>query len=141
MSVRSKWVEDTHQLQIKMGDGKSKMLAHSKNPEVLQAFIQHRRDFLLEEIKEIDEAIALGNPDKVVDAFVDGIVVGIDTLTLMHVDLDESWNRVYAANITKSPGINPTRPNPFGLPDLIKPVDFVAPSHEGNLGLFENAFN
>ena len=141
MTQRSKWVEDTHQLQIKMGDGKSKMLSHSENPEVLKAFIQHRKDFLQEEIDELDEALALCDADKAVDAIVDGIVVGIDTLTLMHVDLDEAWNRVYTANITKSPGINPTRPNPFGLPDLIKPADFVAPSHEGNLGLFEKAFS
>lgn len=140
MNQCSKWVEDTHNLHVKMDDMEGKLAIHSNNPALLAEFLRIRRDFIQEEANEIDQAIQEQDPDKIVDAFIDGIVVGVDTLTLMGVDVDEAWNRVYAANITKSPGVNPNRPNPFGLPDLIKPADFKAPTHEGNLGYFANIF-
>ena len=35
-------------------------------------------------------------------------------------------------------GVKPERPNPLGLPDLIKPEGWEAPSHEGNHGKFNN---
>ena len=38
------------------------------------------------------------------------------------------------ANYDKEVGSKPGRPNPFGLPDLMKPDDWEAPSHEGNHG-------
>lgn len=139
MSNCSKWVEDTKNLLAKMGTA-SALNQHSGNKEVLQSFIQIRKNFLQEEIDELEKAFSENDAEGIVDAFVDGIVVGVDTLLLMGVDPDVAWNRVYSANITKTPGINHTRPNPFGLPDLIKPDDFVAPCHEGNLGLFQKAF-
>lgn len=139
MANSSKWVADTNSLLAKMGS-KDALVQHAENKEILLSFINIRKNFLLEEIKEIDDAIAAGSADDIVDAFVDGIVVGVDTLLLMGVDPDEAWSRVFEKNMTKSPGVNSTRPNPFGLPDLIKPEDFVAPSHIGNLGLFEKVF-
>lgn len=139
MTQGSTWVEDTRKLQLKMN---ASLAMHSDNPEVLLDFIIMRRNFLIEEnVTELGQAIQERNADKAVDAMMDGIVVGIDALILLGVDPDEAWRRVYTANFSKSPGINPTRPNRFGLPDMIKPDDFVAPSHEGNLGLFEKAFN
>jgi hypothetical protein len=36
--------------------------------------------------------------------------------------------------MNKKVGIKETRPNPLGLPDLIKPKDWKAPSHKGNHG-------
>ena len=41
---------------------------------------------------------------------------------------------VFDANMTKSPGVKPGRPNPFGLPDLLKPEGWTAPTHRGNHG-------
>ncbi len=37
--------------------------------------------------------------------------------------------------MAKERGIKPERPNPLGLPDLIKPAGWVAPSHADNHGL------
>jgi hypothetical protein len=37
--------------------------------------------------------------------------------------------------MNKEVGIKPSRPNPLGLPDLIKPEGWTPPSHEGNHGL------
>jgi hypothetical protein len=50
-----------------------------------------------------------------------------------------AWNKVYEANAAKDVGVKEGRPNPFGLPDLIKPEGWVAPSHEGNHGDLEKA--
>jgi len=55
------------------------------------------------------------------------------------VDAHKAWDAVYEANMAKSPGIKEGRPNPFGLPDLIKPDGWTAPSHEDNHGDFPNA--
>ena len=38
----------------------------------------------------------------------------------------------------KEVGVKPSRPNPLGLPDLIKPEDWEAPNHEGNYGDLPN---
>jgi hypothetical protein len=42
--------------------------------------------------------------------------------------------------MAKSPGVKEGRPNPFGLPDLIKPEGWEAPNHEGNHGDIAKAF-
>ena len=52
---------------------------------------------------------------------------------------DEAWNQVLSANMAKEPGVKPGRPNPFGLPDLLKPNGWIGPDHEGNHGDFPNA--
>jgi hypothetical protein len=36
--------------------------------------------------------------------------------------------------MAKQPGVKPERPNPLGLPDLMKPEGWVNPSHNGNHG-------
>jgi hypothetical protein len=36
--------------------------------------------------------------------------------------------------------VKESRPNPLGLPDLIKPAGWTAPSHEGNHGIIANSF-
>jgi len=41
--------------------------------------------------------------------------------------------------MTKEVGEKPERPNPLGIPDLIKPEGWQAPSHEGNHGLIPNS--
>ena len=43
------------------------------------------------------------------------------------MNADAIWSKVYKANITKSKGINTSRPNPFGLPDMVKPEGWKAP--------------
>jgi hypothetical protein len=36
--------------------------------------------------------------------------------------------------MAKEVGVKAERPNPLGLPDLIKPEGWTAPSHDGNHG-------
>jgi predicted HAD superfamily Cof-like phosphohydrolase len=67
---------------------------------------------------------------------VDLCVVAIGTLNAMAVDAYEAWDRVHEANMQKEVGIKPSRPNPLGLPDLIKPAGWVGPTHKDNIGHF-----
>ena len=86
-----------------------------------------------------EEETESGDSEEVVDGLIDLCVFAIGTLDVFGVDANKAWDAVYKANISKEPGIKPGRPNPFGLPDLLKPEDWQAPSHEDNHGDFSNA--
>jgi|SRR6185312_13242776 len=94
--------------------------------------LEFRIKFLEEELNEIKDNVT--NPDEVVDGLVDLIVVAVGTLDLFNIDGAKAWNNVHVANMSKQVGIKSTRPNELGLPDLIKPEGWKAPSHEGNHG-------
>jgi predicted HAD superfamily Cof-like phosphohydrolase len=79
-------------------------------------------------------------PEEIVDGLIDLCVVAIGTLDAFGVDAHAAWSEVMLANITKEPGIKESRPNPLGLPDLIKPEGWKGPSHKGNYGYLNNAF-
>lgn len=99
----------------------------------LKILLDFRINFLKEELKELEDN--KDNPEEVVDALIDLIVVAAGTMTLFKIDGHKAWNEVYRANLEKQVGIKPERYNPLGLPDLMKPSDWKAPSHEGNHGL------
>ena len=103
----------------------------------LRTFLKFRFDFLQEELNEAKEATSA---EDVVDAMIDLCVVAIGTLDGFGVDSYMAWDRVLEANMAKTPGIKPERPNPLGLPDLIKPEGWVAPSHKDNHGFMNRAF-
>ena len=46
----------------------------------------------------------------------------------------------YKANMSKEAGIKEGRPNPLGLPDLMKPDDWQGPVHEDNCGNISDSF-
>ena len=105
----------------------------------LKAFLLFRANFIKEEYEEMWESIETRNPEEFVDALIDMCVVAIGTLDLLNVDAQEAWTRVFEANMAKTSGVNPNRPNEFGLPDLIKPEGWTAPSHKGNHGRLPEA--
>ena len=104
---------------------------------LLKELLKFRINFLKEELTELETA---ENAEDVVDALVDLCVVAIGTLDCFNVDADEAWCRVLDANMKKVPGVKESRPNPLGLPDLIKPEGWVAPNHEGNHGRLTEIF-
>jgi len=109
----------------------------------LKKFLEFRLNFLQEELDEAKEALASDNSERaedIVDAMIDLCVVAIGTLDAFDVDSYEAWNRVHEKNMQKSPGIKPERPNPLGLPDLIKPNGWTAPTHADNVGLLSKIF-
>ena len=48
---------------------------------------------------------------------------------LLGIDAHKAWHEVHKANMSKEVGVKESRPNPLGLPDLIKPEGWKAPSH------------
>jgi len=104
---------------------------------MLRTFLRFRLDFLQEELGETENAAETGKPidaEEVVDGLIDLCVVAIGTLDALGVDPYKAWDEVHKANMSKEVGVKPSRPNPLGLPDLIKPEGWEAPSHVGNHG-------
>ena len=144
--VNSKWVGDIAGLHTKFGVNK---VLRGFDGEKLEAFLKFRIDFLQEELDEMRKALVdyqagkvegVKAADDTVDALIDLCVVAIGTLDAFDVKADEAWNRVHRANITKEVGIKASRPNPLGLPDLIKPEGWVAPTHADNIGMLNKVF-
>lgn len=127
--MSTNWVKDMQDMHAKFGVN---TVIRGLDKAKLAAFIQFRIKFLQE---ELDEMIVSDNGDDTVDALIDLCVVAIGTLDALDVNAYTAWDRVLKANMTKEIGIKASRPNPLGLPDLIKPEGWIAPSHTDNVGL------
>lgn len=145
------WVADNAEMHEKFGVHEA---VSSLDNDKLLKFVEFRLKFLQEELDEAKEAfetlskiqaegphgiqgdLVVKAGEDIVDAMVDLCVVAIGTLNALDVDAYEAWDRVHVANMTKEVGIKPERPNPLGLPDLIKPAGWVGPVHSDNIGHF-----
>lgn len=128
------WVNDIKDMHHKYG-------VHEwvkNNPEKLEQLLHFRVAFLKEEFDETFKAVGEKDAEEIVDGLIDLCVVAIGTLDLMGIDAHEAWHVVNKANMAKEVGVKESRPNPLGLPDLVKPEGWVAPSHSGNHGLLVN---
>ena len=99
-----------------------------------EEFLKFRLEFLREEFHETERAIKLHDAEEIVDGLIDVIVIAAGTLDLFGVDGEAAWFEVLKANMTKEIGIKEGRPNPLGLPDLVKPEGWKGPSHAKNHG-------
>ena len=129
------WPQDIHDMHTKFGvrDAVQKF-----DSVMLRTFLRFRLDFLHEELGETEKAAQTGIPldaEEVVDGLIDLCVVAIGTLDALGVDPYKAWDEVHKANMTKEVGVKESRPNPLGLPDLVKPEGWVGPDHSGNHGL------
>ena len=128
------WVNDINKMHAKFG-------VHEwikNNPDKLYEFLKFRIQFLYEELDETGLAFDSQDGEELVDGLIDLCVIAIGTLDAFGVDAHKAWDEVYKANMAKFPGVKPQRPNPLGLPDLMKPEGWEAPSHAGNHGLFDH---
>lgn len=144
MTQSKDWVQDIAAMHTKFGVNS---VIRELSKEKLETFLKFRIAFLQEELDELIDAST--NPDykrpadraeDVVDALIDLCVVAIGTLDAFDVDSHEAWRRVDEKNMLKNSGINPSRPNPLGLPDMIKPAGWSAPTHADNVGLLVKLF-
>jgi len=101
--------------------------------ETRKKFLEFRVEHLQEEVDELREG--LDNPEEVVDAIIDLCVFAIGTLVAYRVDANKAWDEVLRCNMKKMVGMKKGRPNPYGLPDLMKPEGWEGPDHTGNHGL------
>ena len=128
------WVKDISEMHQYYGVNEK---VQNFDVEKLKQFLQFRMSFLDEELTETKNAVNANDAEEIVDGLIDLCVVAIGTLDSMGIDSYEAWNRVLSANLSKEVGVKPERPNPLGLPDLIKPAGWKAPSHANNHGLLE----
>jgi predicted HAD superfamily Cof-like phosphohydrolase len=134
----SDWANDIYMMHNKFGV-KEWFNANKGNKELMDKYLRFRLSMCKEELDETLDAIEAKDPEEIVDGLIDMCVFAIGTLDVFGIDANEAWDRVYQANMVKSVGIKEGRPNPFGLPDLIKPEGWEAPSHDGNHGDLETA--
>lgn len=140
------WVQDIADMHTKFGVNE---VLRNMDKDKLEAFLKFRIDFLQEELDEMRDAVVKHQAQKIngskaaddtVDALIDLCVVAIGTLNAFDVDAYEAWDRVHNANMAKKVGIKESRPNPLGLPDLIKPEGWTAPTHEDNVGMLNKVY-
>ena len=131
------WVNDINRMQNKFGvrDWISKA-----SPFELQEYLKFRLKFIKEEYDETREALIDEDAEEIVDGLIDICVVAIGTLDAMGINAHTAWDEIFNANMAKEVGVKEERPNPLGLPDLIKPEGWVNPTHEGNHGIIPKSF-
>ena len=135
--MSNNWVQDMHNMHAHYGVHEA---MEKLDADKLHTYIKFRLDFLKEELKETCDAYDEKDAEEIVDGLIDLCVVAIGTLDLYGVDAHKAWDAVLASNMNKQVGVKPSRPNPLGLPDLIKPEGWTAPSHENNHGKLTKAF-
>lgn len=112
-----------------------------QSAEWIERFLEFRVAFLEEELTETRTALKDGSAEGFADGLIDLCVVAVGTLAALGIDVRAAWDRVHAANASKVSGVNPSRPNPLGLPDLIKPPGWVSPSHAGHVNFLQRVFD
>ena len=131
------WVKDINEMQYKYGVHKW-MHDNREQPDNLRKYLEFRIDFLREELDETEAALVSMDSEEIVDGLIDLCVVAIGTLDAFGVDPYKAWDEILRANLSKEVGVKPERPNPMGLPDLIKPEDWEGPDHSDNHGKLNN---
>ena len=134
----SDWANDIHMMHHKFGVGKW-FEENKGDKDLMQKYLKFRLDMCQEEMTETFDAMKAGDPEEIVDGLIDLCVFAIGTLDVFGVDANYAWDNVYEANMEEEPGVKTERPNPFGLPDLMKPEGWTSPTHKGNHGDFANA--
>lgn len=137
--MMNQWHHDINEMHAKYGVH-DWIEDNMDNKELMQKFLDFRLKFLEEELNETKAAAQYDrNASEVVDGLIDLCVIAIGTLDAFNVDAQKAWEAVHAANMAKEVGVKESRPNPLGLPDLIKPEGWKGPEHHDNTGYLGNA--
>tara|TARA_B100000282_G_scaffold284495_1_gene249111 strand:- start:1179 stop:1589 length:411 start_codon:yes stop_codon:yes gene_type:complete len=134
----SDWANDIYMMHNKFGV-KEWFEQNKDNKDLMRTYLKFRLNMVREELDETCDAFESKDSEEIVDGLIDLCVFAIGTLDVFGVDANKAWNKIYEANMAKEPGVKPGRPNPFGLPDLIKPEGWQGPNHEDNHGNLANA--
>ena len=136
------WFHDMKVMHQKYGVNKWMQAEQQSDVPIkrLKEYMEFRLGMMQEELDETKEAFKLKDAPGMVDGIIDLCVFAIGTLEVFGVDANKAWDEVYKANMSKEVGIKEGRPNPLGLPDLVKPEGWKGPSHEGNHGDISYSF-
>ncbi len=114
---------------------------NSDNKLLLKQFLKFRLDFIKEELNETFDAYFNKNDVEVLDGLIDILVVTLGTLDAFKCDTYKAWENIHNSNMSKTPGVNLTRPNNFSLPDMVKGKNFKKPEINNYTGLLKNILN
>ena len=136
------WFHDMKVMHQKFGVNKWMQAEQQSDVEFkrLNKFMQFRLGMMQEELDETKQAFEQKDAPEMVDGIIDLCVFAIGTLEVFGVDANKAWDEVYRANMSKEVGIKEGRPNPLGLPDLVKPDGWKGPVHEDNCGNIADSF-
>ena len=136
------WFKDMQEMHKKYGVNKWMQAEKQSDVDIrrFNKFMEFRIGMMQEELDETKNAYKEKNAEEMVDGIIDLCVFAIGTLEVFGVDANKAWDEVYKANMSKEVGIKQGRPNPLGLPDLIKPKGWKGPSHEDNHGNITDSF-
>lgn len=140
--MSTNWFKDMQDMHKKYGV--DKWMQAEKQSDVdwrrINKFMQFRLGMMQEELDETKQAFEQKDAPEMVDGIIDLCVFAIGTLEVFGVDANKAWDEVYKANMSKEVGIKEGRPNPLGLPDLVKPEGWTGPEHKGNHGNITDSF-
>ena len=141
VNMSENWVQDINDMHRKFGVHEwVNERVQLGDKEKLEKFLEFRLKFLEEELNETRAAALFDkNPEEIVDGLIDLCVVAIGTMDAFGIDAHKAWDEIHNANMSKEPGVKESRPNPLGLPDLIKPEGWKGPSHRDNHGYLRHA--
>ena len=120
------WVKDMEDMHDKFGVHEWIDQASAAD---LGRFMEFRLKFLQEELDETKAAFEAGDAKEMLDGLIDLCVIAIGTMDAYNCDAHGAWDEVLRANLSKEVGVKASRPNPLGLPDLIKPEGWEGPDH------------
>ncbi len=140
--MSTNWFKDMQDMHKKYGVNKwmQAELQSDVDWRKVNKFMEFRIKMMQEELDETKKAYQDKNEEEIVDGIIDLCVFAIGTLEVFGVDANKAWDEVYRANMSKEVGIKEGRPNPLGLPDLVKPEGWKGPNHEGNHGNITDSF-
>jgi len=128
------WAQDINEMHQKFGVHEW-FEKNKDNKELMRKYLSFRITMMYEELGEIISAANVQqNSEEVVDGLIDICVFAIGTLDVMGVDAHKAWDEILRANMSKDVGVKPGRPNPWGMPDMIKPSGWQPPRHDDNHG-------
>ena len=138
--MNTNWFKDMQDMHKKYGVDKWMNEEKKSDWSRLNKYMDFRIKMMQEELDETKQAFKDNNPEEIVDGIIDLCVFAIGTLEVFGVDANKAWDQVYKANMSKEVGIKEGRPNPLGLPDLVKPEGWESPTHKGNHGNITDSF-
>ena len=140
--MSTNWFKDMQDMHKKYGVNKWMQAEMQSDVDIrrFNKFMEFRIGMMQEELDETKKAYKDKNAEEIVDGIIDLCVFAIGTLEVFGVDANKAWDEVYKANMSKEVGIKQGRPNPLGLPDLVKPEGWKGPSHEDNHGNISDSF-
>ena len=138
--MSTNWFKDMQAMHKKYGVDEWMKKEKNSDWSRLNKFMNFRIKMMQEELDETKVAFKNKDQEEIVDGIIDMCVFAIGTLEVFGVDANKAWDQVLKANMSKEVGIKEGRPNPLGLPDLVKPEGWEGPTHKGNHGNITDSF-